>query len=181
MNNSIFTNLCKTDDIIEEKKSFWLHDLVELQISKRPASWAENWEQTAPALFQSLVGATLQKWHEAARLEGLEREILLLKRRVADLDKFAPLWIPVQTFAPEPYEVMKPFNVIVQRSGDEFVASFLDANLNASGSTEEEAFSNLKDIITGVFDCLTEHDEAKLGPGPLKQLRVLKTFLKKRT
>jgi len=153
--------------------------LLESEVPGKTAEWAENWEQTAPTLSYDFVGVLLSKWREVARLESLEREVLLLKDRVAELERSTPVCVPIETFAPEPYKVVKPFHVVVQTRADEYVASFFDANLSASGPTETEAIFNLKDVILGVLESLTEHDKAELGPGPAKQLRVLKKFVEK--
>lgn len=154
---------------------------IERDISKLRGYWVDNWEETAPMLFQNFVTNTLPRWHAATRIEGLERELLLLKQRVSKLERSSPVCVPIETFAPEPYELVKPFNVVLQSRDDEYIASFFDANLSASGATEVEAIQNLKDIILGVFDCLLEHDEAELGPEPSRQLLVLKTFINKKT
>lgn len=112
-------------------------------------------------------------------LEGLETELLSLKEQVAELERFAPVCVPIETFAPEPYEVLKPFHAVIQARDDEYVASFFGANLSASGATQEEALFNLKDVILAVFESLAKHDATELGPGPTKQLQVLKEFVRR--
>lgn len=137
----------------------------------------DTWDEHAAGLAQALAGTLRRKWQETARLEALEREVVLLKHRVAGLEQRAPVCVPVETLAPEPYQLLKPFHVVIQTEGDEYVASFFDANLNASGATEEEALVNLKDTIVAVFELLTEHNPSQLGPGPLRQLQVLREFV----
>jgi predicted RNase H-like HicB family nuclease len=84
--------------------------------------------------------------------------------------------VPIQSLAPEPVELLKPIQTLLQQSGEDYVATFLDANINASGETQEEAITNLKDVIVGSFDAL-EASSDKLGPGPSRQLAVLRQFL----
>src|SRR3990172_8205547 len=72
----------------------------------------EDWEQIATTLFRNFAMELLPRWQEAARLGGLEREVFLLKARVQELEAAKPIWVPVQTFAPEPYEVLNPFHVV---------------------------------------------------------------------
>lgn len=81
--------------------------------------------------------------------------------------------VPITTFAPEPFEVLLPMSVVIQSLGDEHLATFFDANINASGETQEEAFANLKDVLLGTFQMLERMDESKLGPGPRHQRAVL--------
>lgn len=112
-------------------------------------------------------------------LDALEKGVLSLERRVAELERSAPVCVPIETLAPEPYEVIKPFHAVVQAQGEEYVASFFDANLNASGATQEDAVLNLKDVIVAVFETLTGHEPDQLGPGPARQLEVLKEFVRR--
>lgn len=86
--------------------------------------------------------------------------------------------IPLQSFAPEPYDLLRPLQVVVEASGDEFTACFPDANLTAYGDNEHEAVEHLKVLILDVFDDIASG--RKLGPGPAKQLAVLSEFLRKR-
>lgn len=129
--------------------------------------------------LQDLLGAILPKYREAARIEAIEKEFVLLKQRMLELEQMASLVVPVQTFSPEPYEITTPFHVVVNAEDDQWVATWFDANLNASGDTREEAISNLKDIIVAVFESLSGHSADRLGRGPAKQLQVLRKFIRK--
>ena len=64
-------------------------------------------------------------------------------------------------------------SVVIQPLGDEHLATFFDANINASGETQEEAFANLKDVLLGTFQMLERMAESQLGPGPKRQRAVL--------
>ena len=105
--------------------------------------------------------------------------MLLLKSRLDDFERSRSLLVPIDTFAPEPFEVVKSFQVVVRPVEDEFIATFFDANLSAAGATPEEAVYNLKDVILATFDALTDHKEEELGPGPARQIRVLQQFLQR--
>ena len=85
---------------------------------------------------------------------------------------------PIATFAPEPYEVDRPLPVTIYKSGEEYTASLFDANLHTSGDNEQEAFQNLKSLILDTFDGLTTRSVDELGPGPRRQLEVLKHFIR---
>lgn len=80
-------------------------------------------------------------------------------------------------FTPEPYSVKKAIPVCVQGGAGGFVASFVDANINAAGETQQEAFANLRELLLDIFDSLTALPESKLGPGPRRQLAVLWEFV----
>ena len=121
-----------------------------------------------------------QNWHQIASIEGLEKEILLLKNRCDYLERNAPVTVLIESFAPEPYEIIKPFHVTIKFQEEQYIASFFDTNLSASGDTQEESFANLKDIIVGTFEIFTTMDDDKLGPGPLHQKRLLVEFIRKK-
>lgn len=143
-----------------------------------PGRLADDWEHNAPGLAQASTQALLRKWQDTARLEAMEREVVLLRQRVTELEQRAPVCVPIETFAPEPYDVVKPFHAVIRACAGEYVASFFDANLSASGSTQEEALTNLKDVIVSVLRVLLRHDPGRLGPGPARQLRVLQEFVR---
>ena len=88
--------------------------------------------------------------------------------------------VPITTFAPEPYELLRPLTVLVQEEGAGFNASLFDANIHASGDTEEEAFRNLKSVMLDIFDSLSAEPPDHLGPEPRRQLAVLQQFIRRK-
>ena len=120
-----------------------------------------------------------------AALAKIESEICSLRNELETLkETMAPreatLRVPIQSLDPEPFEVASPLEAVIRPSGDGFVATFFDANVNASGETETEAFDNLKDMLVATFTEFTRLGEDRLGPGPTRQLAVLKRFLRPR-
>lgn len=81
--------------------------------------------------------------------------------------------VPVESFAPEPYQLLRPFTVVVRPSADGFSADFFDANLHAYGDTEEAAVANLKSVVLDAYDRLTELAGSRLGPALATQKQVL--------
>ncbi|MFQ5894366.1 MAG: hypothetical protein ACE5JJ_00910 [Nitrospinota bacterium] len=93
----------------------------------------------------------------------------------------AGMMVPVTTFAPEPYDLVRQMMAVIRPSEEGFEASFFDANIHASGDTEEEALRNLKSLILDVFDSLSAEATESLGPEPKRQLAVLREFIRKRS
>jgi hypothetical protein len=145
----------------------------------RAATVAENWQADLPNLLASLAANLQARWKEAVRLEGIERDLLTLKAQVARLQHGCPSIVLIDSLAPEPLEVIRPFHVNVEPYEDEYRASFLDANLTAFGETTAEAIWALKDIIAATFAMLTRVGRKKLGPGPARQFEVLREFIRK--
>jgi hypothetical protein len=85
--------------------------------------------------------------------------------------------VPIQDLVPSKVEVVKPILAVVQEDEGAFVASFVDANLNASGETQLEAIEMLKDVIASSFLLFTGK-EAVLGDEPQRQLAVLRHFVR---
>ena len=84
--------------------------------------------------------------------------------------------VPIQDLEPSPVEVKQPIFAVVQEEDGVFVASFVDANMNASGETQLDAVEMLKDVIASSFR-LFSNREAILGEEPRRQLAVLRHFV----
>lgn len=77
------------------------------------------------------------------------------------------------------FGVIKPIPIKLQLVDSGFVASFVAANISTSGGTWDEATSNLTLLIIDVFELLLSHAPSQLGPGPRRQLSVLRSFITK--
>ena len=142
----------------------------ELIVSDNPADLAN--------VFVSFARDISAKVEADLRVSVLEKVVLELRHFVAELASRQTITVPVISLAPEPFTLRQPIFVVVQPEGEEFSATFFDANINATGDTQTEAVENLKDVLVSTFRRYTELGEKKLGPGPRKQLAVLKTLIK---
>lgn len=114
-----------------------------------------------------------------AMAQRLTDQVAHLAERVARLETtaVAPKATTIHSFAPEPYKVLLPINVVIEPAEGGFVATFYDANISASGETEHEAFENLKSLTLDIFDSLRREARERLGPEPARQLAVLRSVL----
>jgi hypothetical protein len=111
----------------------------------------------------------------------VQEQVATLSRDVETLKRAnTQVIVPIQTFAPEPYELLKPLQAVVKPNDDEFEACLFDANLTALGANESEAIDNLKALILDVFEALSSRPATQLGPAPARQLAVLREFVRKR-
>jgi hypothetical protein len=68
--------------------------------------------------------------------------------------------------------VLKPFGIVVEPSDDGFIASFVEANINASGDDAYEALDNLASMIHDLY-LLFSKEKDRLGPEPSRQYSIL--------
>ena len=103
------------------------------------------------------------------RLDELEKRIDQRSREFA-FTQISSLGIP-------DYAVQKPIPVTICQDGDEFTATFFDANISTGGDTEQEAVANLQSLIADFYDDLVATPDEKLGPSLRRQKLVLVEFL----
>ena len=89
--------------------------------------------------------------------------------------------VPLQTLASAGFELAKPISVVLRRDDDDYIASFQEAAISATGDVEEEALFNLADLIIEAYVTLTSYDRSQLGPLPARQLAVLQEFVREVT
>ena len=139
-----------------------------------------DWAEGVPGLMEELRNVLAPRLLDATRIEVLEKEVMLVKERCAALERWNPIVVPIESLTPEPYQIIKSFHGVVQVQGDQYIATFFDANISASGDTQAEAVFNLKDMIVGAFEILNSREEDKLGPGPAHQRKVLQEYIRKK-
>ncbi|HJT36071.1 MAG TPA: hypothetical protein VJ783_28875 [Pirellulales bacterium] len=74
-------------------------------------------------------------------------------------------------------EVTNPILAFVQPDDGAWVASWSEANVNASGDTELEALDMLKDAIASTFRLFC-NEEPNLGDDLAKRLTIMREFLR---
>lgn len=114
---------------------------------------------------------------DSFRISILEKLVGELRARVSALEERRTVLVPVETFAPEPFSIVRPIQVVVEQFDDAFVATYFDANVNASGDTEVEAVENLKEVMLLTFDSL--ENEKSLGAALARKVAVLKSIIKR--
>jgi len=112
-------------------------------------------------------------------LSDLRRRVHALEGRPQDLI------VPINTLANESLELIRPVNVLVEPvigehgEADEYLATFVDASIGASGDTVEEAVANLKDRLITTYQVL-ESMSHRLGPQVRGQLQALRAVIRER-
>jgi hypothetical protein len=73
-------------------------------------------------------------------------------------------------------KVLKPISAKVVSNGQDYISTFSEAEISATGDSIDESISNLKDIIQLKFLRLTE-TECLLSKNLKSKLKVLQKFL----
>jgi hypothetical protein len=113
-----------------------------------------------------------------ARLDRLEQEVKSLKERLADGTR--SMLVPLATLDPAPYAPIGRLTALVLPDDDAYVASLIEANINASGETVPDAVENLKDMLILTFERLSAMPKGQLGRGPAQQLAVLRGMVRRK-
>jgi hypothetical protein len=162
-------------DLMECDKAPWAADYPALYRlgagDSSPHSYSQDWMAQVPSLIIKVASEISDR-----RIELLVKD---LQARLQKLEDGRPRIVPINTFAPEPYQLLRPIFVSVKAVEDEFEAGWFDANIHTAGENEEVAVSNLKSLILDYFDSLSQEPDEKLGIEPKRQLLVLKSFIKR--
>ena len=112
--------------------------------------------------------------------EALRTELVELRASMEELKMEMKRLVESQAFVtflaslgdPE-VKLIRPIPVTIQRDGDEFIASFLDANISSGGDTVPAAVSNLQSLIADIYLLHEEERDGNLGPMMRQQRSVL--------
>jgi hypothetical protein len=121
-----------------------------------------------------------------AKVAMLEKQLVRLAARLRQAEAKltavieAPIVLPLANLAPAPYEVVGQINILIQATEEGFTASYLDANLGASGDTKVEAYDGVKDRMITTYERLMIKPDEKLGPGLRRQKHVLASLIRRR-
>jgi hypothetical protein len=114
------------------------------------------------------------------RLDRIEEMLQVILLKIAAIGSAkGSIMVPIQSLAPEPYRLLQPLTAVVTEADGGYEAAFFDASIFASGDTEEDAVSNLKDTMIDTYERLSELKESQLGPGPTRQKQVLDFYIRK--
>ncbi len=157
-------------DFYEEERACNDHFFGEIE-----APEVGEWAPLAEAIAK-WAGFTEQR----RSLAELKAQVNALERKLSEFPKSGSITVPICTFDPGPFDLLKEIKVVVRPCDDEFLATFFDANVNASGCNETDAVNSLKDMLLRRFDYLDKMPIEKLGPALVKQITVLRTFIRRR-
>jgi hypothetical protein len=112
-------------------------------------------------------------------IRELTREMEELKDEIRQLCKTRTFVVPLSTLSPAPYQITQQIPVTIEGDGEEFTATFTEANISASGETEADAIANFKDSLLSCYQLLEKKTPDQLGPLPTRQWTVIKGVVKR--
>jgi hypothetical protein len=130
-----------------------------------------TWPQT---LRQELV-------HEH-RIARLEERVMILEQTLpatlaAIMAENQPVCTNLLSLGIPGYRILRPIPVTLRQDGSEFIATFFDANISTGGETQQEAVTNLQDLIADFYDELATMRQEELGPSLQRQKLILVEFV----
>jgi len=115
----------------------------------------------------------------AVNIQVLLNDIAEMKAELLRLQSTKTFAVPLSTLEPEPFEMTKPIFVTVHGEGEDFTATFTEANISASGETASDAIANFKESLASRFEILQSKAPKELGPLPTRQWRILQSVVKR--
>lgn len=130
--------------------------------------------------FGAVFGYTQGIDEIKGELTRLRQMLCEINERIDHLTLNQGVCVPIHSFAPEPFELAGPIDILISAEDDGYLASFLDGNLHAYGETKEEALSNMKATIVETYKRLRELPDDRLGRSMVEQKQVLSYLLRER-
>jgi predicted RNase H-like HicB family nuclease len=86
--------------------------------------------------------------------------------------------VPLTTLPPdEPLQMRLNIPATIEGDGEDFTATFTEANVSASGGTEADAIANLKESIANTYIRLEAIPPDEMMPLPARQWSILKNVI----
>jgi hypothetical protein len=126
---------------------------------------------------QQRWNSTVMVMRESVRT--LTNEVAMLKCEIQRLHNLRTYVVPLATLRPEPFQMLHQIPVTIEGDGEDFTATFVEANVSASGETEADAIANFKDSLVSSYEVLEASPPEQLGPLPSRQWDVLQNVIKR--
>jgi len=168
---------CDPENVHAHQYKTWVLGMergLHVQLAASP-----DWIANATVATEQLSALASERKKQELRINLLEIVVTDLKAQIQKLESLRTKTVPINTLAPEPYELLRPILVAVQPTEGGFEVGWFDANIHTTGENEEEAVANLKSLILDFFDSFSREPTEKLGPEPKRQLAVIKQFVKR--
>jgi hypothetical protein len=160
---------------VEDRSSSRLAAVGRRKIILSPIS--PGWAEAVPEIIERLASSVAERKKQEIRVNLLEITVNGLSSRINKLEAVQAKVTAINTFAPEPYDLLKPILISLHSTEGGYIAGWHDVNAYASGDSEGEAVSGLKSFILDMFDNLSAEPADNLGKEAKRQLSILNQFI----
>jgi hypothetical protein len=115
--------------------------------------------------------------HLTDSVESIQEKLDGLSMAVERLASQRTFVVPLTTLAPEPMQMKLFIPATIEGDGEDFTATFSEANVSASGDTEADAIANLKESIVATYKILEAIPASEMSPLPARQWSVLNNVI----
>jgi len=109
----------------------------------------------------------------------LTSEVTMLKCEIQRLHQQRTYVVGLTTLTPEPFKMIQQIPVTIEGDGEDFTATFVEANVSASGETEADAIANFKESLVSSYELLEDVPAGQMGPLPARQWGILKSVVRR--
>jgi hypothetical protein len=109
-------------------------------------------------------------------IHSLVRQVTELKHEIMRLQNSRSYVVPLTTLSPA-FHMMQQIPVTIEGDGESFTATFIEANVSASGETEGDAIANFKDSLMSSYEMLEGMPASQLGTLPARQWEILQNVV----
>jgi hypothetical protein len=88
--------------------------------------------------------------------------------------------LPVSTFAPAPFEIVRPFGVVVLILGVQFEATQFEAEVSAVGDSLADAVAKLKDAMLMIYTQFEGREPVGMDPKMARRLAVIRDLIRRK-
>jgi hypothetical protein len=124
-----------------------------------------------------------QRWNSAVMvmresIRALTDEVTTLTSEIQRLQQSRVYVVPLTTLMPA-FQMIQQIPVTIEGDGEDFTATFVEANVSASGETEADAIANFKDSLLSSYEILEGLPSSQLGPLPARQWGILQNVVRR--
>ena len=149
----------------------------ECYITETPKSFDQNQSRIVIA---SLMARIQSAWKDMARVDLLEREVLLLKQELRKLAERMPSVIAINALTDEEYEILHPIVATLERVDNNFTLSLDEVDISASGETPAEAIDAFKEMLVTTTDILESTPDESLSLRLACNKKALRQLIRRR-
>ncbi len=112
-------------------------------------------------------------------MQTLTNEISSLKSEIQRLERSRAYVVPLTTLTADNFRMTQQIPVTIEGDGEDFTASFVEANISASGETEADAIANFKESLLSSYEVLEGLTPNQLAPLPARQWGILQNVVRR--